>query len=544
MASPLSILKSVLNFNHNCMHVTDFEEKNVAIRRFGEVHEQTRIYVHARPFKRMQRLCPKCRKKCPGYDTKHSTESTWRAPNLNGVPVHICYRPRRIECPEHGILTEYIPWQDGESHFTEDFNNEIAWMVCRMSKTAVALFEGINWRTVGNCVKAAQNRIEPDVTVRMHDLRRICVDETSYRKGFSYITVVYDMDRNRVVWIHEDHGKEIFRIFCEALSPAEREKIEIIAGDGARWIDACAKEYFPNATRCIDFFHVAEWANEKLDKVRTMTATKASAEYERRKKAYKKAEHEAEQAAEEAGKQRKAAEEELAALPKRGRPSRRKQELQSFLAKLQETGQPEHKPVRKPGRPRKEQFSREHQETLDRLAEKTKAVKGAKHALGHRPENCTESQADKIKLIENEYPDLYRAYQLKEALRLILHMKDPEQASLELDKWIADAAASGLKPMEELSEKITRHRENILNSIRHQANSAKSEAVNTTIKALIKMARGFRNTENMIALIYLKCSDLVMPLHNRPQMSAEKASAARAAANESRKRRQAEPLSA
>ena len=34
------------------------------------------------------------------------------------------------------------------------------------------------------------------------------------------------------------------------------------------------------------------------------------------------------------------------------------------------------------------------------------------------------------------------------------------------------------------------------------------------------MARGFRNLDNMIALIYLRCSDLVVPLHNRPQPSA------------------------
>ena len=89
-------------------------------------------------------------------------------------------------------------------------------------------------------------------------------------------------------------------------------------------------------------------------------------------------------------------------------------------------------------------------------------------------------------------------------------------------------------------ESIARHRENILNSILYQANSAKSEAVNTTIKFLIKMARGFRNLDNMIALIYLKCSDLVIPLHNRPQMTAEKAAATRKAANERRRHRQSE----
>ena len=249
-------------------------------------------------------------------------------------------------------------------------------------------------------------------------------------------------------------------------------------------------------------------------------------------------------AAKEADMQRAAAEAELEAMPKRGRPSRRKLELLSFLAGLQETMQPEQCKSGKRGRPRKERLAPNHQEVLDRLSEKAKSIKGAKHALGHNPENCTESQTDKIKLIENDYPDLYRAYQLKESLRLILHMKDAVQAATELDQWISDAATSGLKPMEELSEKIARHRENILNSIRCQANSAKSEAVNTTIKVLIKMARGFRNIGNMIALIYLKCSDLVIPLHNRPQMSSEKAAAVRNTANELRKRRLAEPVSA
>ena len=561
MASLLSILKTVLNLNHNCMHVTSCETATVTVHRFGETFEQTRIYVHARPYERARKLCPVCRKKCPGYDTKYSTESSWRAPNLNGVPVHICYQPQRVKCPEHGVRTEYIPWADGKSRFTEDFCNEIAWMVCRMSRTAVALFEDIDWRTVGNCVKAAHDRIEPDITIRMHGLRRICVDETSYRKGFSYITVVYDMDRNRVAWIHEGNGLEIFRLFCETLSPDEREKIEIVAGDGAQWIDTCTRTYFPNATRCIDFFHVVEWANEKLDKVRTATAAKAAREYDRRKQEFQKAEAEAAEAAENARQQRMAAEAELAAMPKRGRPGKRKQELLDFLVSLTEAVQtetPEQQraaaeaelaAMPKHGRPsRRKQdllaFLEGQLEFLPPVTNRARAIKGSKHALGHNPENCSEYQADKIKLIENDYPDLYRAYQLKEALRLILHMKDEKQAAIELGQWITDASGSGLEPMMELSEKIGRHKENILNSVRCQANSAKSEAVNTTIKVLIKMARGFRNIGNMIALIYLKCSDLVIPLHNRPQMSSEKAATTRKTANELRKRRQSGPVPA
>ena len=571
MASLLSIVKTVLNLNHNCMHVEKCELETVTTSRFGEAYDQTRILIHAKPYKRVQGLCPFCKKKCPGYDTKYETESTWRAPNLCGVPVYIRYRPKRVNCPEHGVVTEYIKWADGRSRFTEEFSNEVAWMVCRMSRTAVAMFEEIDWRTVGNCLKAAHDHIEPDVTVRMHDLRCICVDETSYRKGYSYITVVYDMDRNRVVWVHEGNGLEIFRLFTQELPPEEREKIKIVAGDGAKWIDTCTKECFPNATRCIDFFHVVEWANEALDKVRIATAAKAAREYDSRKEEFWKAEvkaiqdtepaetptdgaqgkHEQElldfiagvteaPLTETAGLQRRAAEAELAAMPVRGRPSKRKQELLAFLrGKLETLPSQETSPKKKKGK-----LSSEQQEILDKLQDKAKTIKGAKHALGHNPENCSSYQTEKIKLIENEYPDLYRAYQLKEALRLILHMKDAQLAAIELDKWIKDAAGSGLQPMVELSEKIARHKENILNSVRCQANSAKSEAVNTTIKVLIRMARGFRNIDNMIALIYLKCSDLVIPLHNRPQMSAEKAAAVRKAANERRKRRQSQPVPA
>ena len=156
MALPLSILKTVLNLNNNCMHIDGCEKASVALHRYGETYEQTQIRVHARPYKRVHMQCPICRKKCPGYDSKYSAESSWRAPNLNGIPVFILYRPQRIKCPEHGVLTEYIPWADGNSRFTEDFNNEIAWMVCRMAKSAIALYAGINWRTVF-CKSLLQN---------------------------------------------------------------------------------------------------------------------------------------------------------------------------------------------------------------------------------------------------------------------------------------------------------------------------------------------------------------------------------------------------
>ena len=540
MALPITIFKNILDFK--CMHIEKAENEARTIQAYGEFWDQDIVVISARPFKKAQCRCPVCGNKCVKDGFKQEEESTWRAPNLNGMPVFVKYRPQRILCPEHGALNEDIPWADGTSRFTAAFNDEVAWLVCQMSKTAICEFEGINWRTVGNCIKASHERLEPDISLRIHDdVRRICVDETSYRKGYAYITVVYDMDKNRVIWVHENHGYEVFAEFCKLLTPEEREKIEIVAGDGASWIDSCKREFFPNATRCIDFFHVAQWINKALDEVRIRTAAKARHEYNSLRDKYIKAEAATVAAAEKAKQDYNDAREELAKMPSRGRPSARKLELISFIAEYETTQAhaSEERQSRSVGRPKKVQLTPEHEASLKEFFDRLDDFKGAKFALGHNPENCTDTQLEKLQLIENNYPDLYRAYQLKEALRLILHMKDPDQAATELVKWINDAKNSGLKPMEKLADKIENiHKENILNAIKCQANSAKSESTNTTIKGLIKLARGFRNLDNMIALIYLKCSDIVVPLCNRPQPSAEYLARKRARANELRRLRE------
>lgn len=506
------------------MHINNCEIIETKVQAYGELQDQKILKVYARPFRRLQCLCPKCKKKCVQNGFRQKEESRWRAPNLNGIPVYIYYHPHRILCPEHGALNEYIQWADGTSRFTPEFNDEIAWMTCRMPKTDISLYHNINWRTVGNCLEASHKRHEPDVSVRIHDnVVRICVDETSYKKGHKYITVVYDMDKNRVIWIHEGYGKEVFEKFCTMLTEEERSKIEIVAGDGAKWIDSCTKEYFPNAIRCIDFFHVVQWVNNSLDEVRINTSRKATREYNKMKKEFLKAEAEEAEAFADAEEAYEAAVAELRTLPSRGRRSKKSKELQSFVLKyimfINSENYKENN--RKKGRPKKEQFTPEHEAVLKNLAKKMNDVKYSKHALGHNPENRTDTQDEKIQMIENSYPDLYMAFQLKEALRLILHMKNHELAEHELDIWIEKAKSCGLNPMSKLADKIERHRTNILNSIKYQANSAKSESTNTTIKYLIKLARGFRTLENMFALIYLKCSDIIIPLCNRPQPTKE-----------------------
>jgi len=41
-------------------------------------------------------------------------------------------------------------------------------------------------------------------------LTSIGVDETSYRKGHTCITVVVDHERHRAIWAHDGYGRDVF----------------------------------------------------------------------------------------------------------------------------------------------------------------------------------------------------------------------------------------------------------------------------------------------------------------------------------------------
>lgn len=569
MVSCISIIARALKIKG--MHITGVTYITGIAEKYHEEYQKDHILVNARPYKREQRKCPVCGKKCPVYDHKAKTPSSWRANALNGVPIIIQYAPVRIQCREHGVLTESIPWADGTSRFTAGFNNDVAFMALTSPKTVVCQFMGINWRTVGNCIAATHNRIEPDPSIRLRGLKRICVDETSYSSGHKYITVVYDIDRNRVVWLHIGHGQSVFAEFCEALTPEERNGIEVVAGDGARWIDSCTKEYFKNAKRCVDFFHVVGWVNEVLDKVKNRARREAEHEVDELKKSMKQADEVEKKTAKEIEEVKK----KLSKLPKRGRPGKEKRELQAYLKKLEAAlsklqgneesavteeeylaAKKELEKMPKQGRYSKRKtclkrivtlyeegkgngvrLSDINQKQIDDLYRKVEALKESKYALGMNPENLNQKLKDKLEVIKVIQPDVYLAYRYKEQVRAILHMKNRELAEIELDRWIAEVGNCSIQLFEELSKKISRHKENILNAVELQVNSSRSEATNTTIKALIATARGFRNLTNMFALIYLRCSDLVVPLNNRYQPSAEKMRSMRDIQNERRKAR-------
>ena len=150
-------------------------------------------------------------------------------------------------------------------------------------------------------------------------------------------------------------------------------------------------------------------------------------------------------------------------------------------------------------------------------AAKAKAdeIKGSAYALGKAPEHLTERQQVRLDLIASQSPRLYRAYLLKEQLRLLLKLTDVDEAEAELKRWLWKASHSRIPAFKELYLKIKRHKTHILNTIRYGMSNARIEATNNKIKLIIRKAYGFRNIQNMLDMVYLVCSDIRIPLPNR-----------------------------
>lgn len=112
---------------------------------------------------------------------------------------------------------------------------------------------------------------------------------------------------------------------------------------------------------------------------------------------------------------------------------------------------------------------------------------------------------------------LYRAYLLKEGLRFVFKYSY-DGAIDELDRWLAWAQRSRIKDFVELGRRVKRHKAAILSTIKNGLSNARIEAVNNKIKVTIRMGYGFRNIDNLIALVRLKCGgfDITLPGRKNP----------------------------
>lgn len=223
------------------------------------------LVVQVRP-RWLKPRCGECGRRAAGYDTKKKPRR-WRALSYGETVVHLEYKPRRVDCGHcKGVRVERVPWAEHGSWFTRSFEELAAYHAQITDKTSVTKLLGISWEAVGNIVERVVARSQDQN--RLSTLRRIGIDEFSYRKNHRYITTVVDHDTRRVVWATKGKGADALIEFFQRIGPEGVARLKLATIDMSGGYMKALRDHAPHVKVVFDRFHVQKLASDAVDEVR------------------------------------------------------------------------------------------------------------------------------------------------------------------------------------------------------------------------------------------------------------------------------------
>ncbi len=240
--------------------------------RFDDTAEA--IVVSVRPNAGARGRCGRCGRRSPGYD-QGAGRRRWRGLDAGTTAVFIEADAPRVQCRTHGQTVGQVPWARHGAGHTRDFDAMAAWLTVRTSKSATCQLLRVAWRTIGSIITRVNDDVEATVD-RLGGLRRIGIDEISYKRSHRYLIIVVDHDTGRLVWAGPGRSEAALNVFFDELGAERASLITHVSADMADWIAKTVAARAPNAIRCADPFHVVAWAIEALDIERRRAWNQAS----------------------------------------------------------------------------------------------------------------------------------------------------------------------------------------------------------------------------------------------------------------------------
>jgi transposase len=198
------------------------------------------------------------------YDTR-PVPSSWQHLDFGTATVVVFAYLRRVECPEHGVLVEAVPFARYRSGFTRDFEDVTAFLATKTDKSTIARFLRIDWDTIGRiCERVVATDLDAD---RLDGLVSIGVDEISWRRHHKYLTLVTDHTRRKVVWGQAGKDTTTLDAFFDDLGSDRAAAIQAVSMDmGPAYAKSVrADGHAPQAVICVDPFHAVKLVGEALD---------------------------------------------------------------------------------------------------------------------------------------------------------------------------------------------------------------------------------------------------------------------------------------
>ena len=143
-----------------------------------------------------------------------------------------------------------------------------------------------------------------------------------------------------------------------------------------------------------------------------------------------------------------------------------------------------------------------------------KWIKGTRYSLLKDTAKQTTRQLLKLAEVVLTNKRMYRAFLLYGELRY-LYKIPKQQAPERLEAWLAWASRSRLKPFVKLARTIRKHKAGVLAAIELDLSNGRLEALNSKVRLISHRAYGFHSADALIAMIYLCCAGIQIPLPHR-----------------------------
>jgi transposase len=225
-----------------------------------------RIVVDIEPRANSRGKCSVCKRRSSGYD--HLAFRLFDFVPLWNIPVSFRYRPRRVSCPQHGVVVEYMPWASGKSSLCNCFRLYLAQWAALLSWQEVANRFHVSWDHVYGAIQSVVNWGLANRD--LENIQSIGIDEISVGKGQNYATVVYQIDQGcrRLLWIGKERTAKTLLRFFQWFGPQRAGRLSVVCSDMWKpYLSVVAKKA-ANAVNVLDRFHIMKMFNDALDKTR------------------------------------------------------------------------------------------------------------------------------------------------------------------------------------------------------------------------------------------------------------------------------------
>ena len=252
----------------NCIQrFVGFVYQEVRLRRRGD--QPQRIEIRLEAHAGIRGKCSTCRQPAPGYD--RLAERWWLFVPLWGIKTYFIYAARRVECPEHGVVVEHIPWSQGKRPITLAMMGFLARWARHLSWRQTARSFQTSWEAVYASVEwfvqwGLAHR-------RLKGVQAIGVDEIHWGQGKradSFLTVVYQLDARcrRLLWVGRRRTQATLRRGLAALGPEVVGGLRFVCSDMWQPYLRVVAAQASQALHVLDRFHIAGHLNQAVDQVR------------------------------------------------------------------------------------------------------------------------------------------------------------------------------------------------------------------------------------------------------------------------------------